>query len=246
MSLEEKKILGVPTFPVAAGGAVRILDAAIEARKPAKVGFLNAHMAMLAQGDAAYCAILQNFIIFNDGIGIDIASWLKYGTTYADNLNGTDFVPLYLAQTTHALRIFLFGGKPDVVSDATQAFAKKFPRHQIVGTHDGYSARDGLVEKVKASQANLILVALGNPFQEKWIEENLAASGAMIAMGVGGLFDFTAERLPRAPELLRDLRCEWIFRFYCEPQRLWKRYTVEVVQFLFCATQDAIRYRFRK
>ena len=80
----------------------------------------------------------------------------------------------------------------------------------------------------------------------KWIARNLQSSGVAVAIGVGGLFDFYSNRIPRAPQWLRELGMEWTYRLACEPRRMWRRYIVGNVIFLGRVMQqrrvDSIRF----
>jgi N-acetylglucosaminyldiphosphoundecaprenol N-acetyl-beta-D-mannosaminyltransferase len=78
-----------------------------------------------------------------------------------------------------------------------------------------------------------LLVALGAPKQELWIDRHLADTGCQLGIGVGGLFDFYSGRLPRAPKWMREAGLEWLYRFWQEPGRLWKRYFIGNAVFLF-------------
>jgi exopolysaccharide biosynthesis WecB/TagA/CpsF family protein len=73
---------------------------------------------------------------------------------------------------------------------------------------------------------------MGAPRQELWIQKNLAQTGAIVGIGVGGLFDFYSGRIPRAPIWLREIGGEWIYRLMQEPSRMWKRYLIGNVTFL--------------
>jgi alpha-1,3-mannosyltransferase len=73
---------------------------------------------------------------------------------------------------------------------------------------------------------------MGNPQQEQWLNAHLAASGCRLGFGVGGLFDFLAGGVPRAPAWVRAARLEWSFRLLQEPRRLWRRYLVDMPVFL--------------
>jgi len=84
----------------------------------------------------------------------------------------------------------------------------------------------GIIADIRASQADVLLVGLGNPIQELWLMENLAETGCRLGFAVGALLDFMAGRFPRAPEWMRELRVEWIYRLVQEPLRLWRRYLV--------------------
>jgi UDP-N-acetyl-D-mannosaminuronic acid transferase (WecB/TagA/CpsF family) len=85
---------------------------------------------------------------------------------------------------------------------------------------------------IRESGASVLLVALGAPKQDEWNHRHLAESGAQVAIGVGGLFDFYARRVARAPGWMRELGLEWIYRFLQEPGRMWKRYWVGNAVFL--------------
>ena len=73
---------------------------------------------------------------------------------------------------------------------------------------------------------------MGAPRQDLWIAERLDECGAPVAMGVGGLFNFYSQRVPRAPAWLREIGMEWAFRLLQEPRRLWRRYLVGNAAFL--------------
>jgi len=79
---------------------------------------------------------------------------------------------------------------------------------------------------VRESAADLLIVALGNPLQELWLDRNLDATGAHVGVGVGAFLDFSAEAVRRAPRWMSLLGIEWCFRLIQEPLRLWRRYLV--------------------
>lgn len=173
-------------------------------------------------------------LIVNDGVGMDLAAWLIQGRRFQANLNGTDFTPYLLRQARRPLRLFLLGGKPDVVQRAAE-YARQQLGQEVVGVCDGYAgmrARD-LLPRIAQSQADILLVALGNPIQEQWILQHRDALNVPLVMGVGALFDFWAGDKPRAPQLIQSLRLEWFYRLCLEPRRLLRRYTVDIVRFFF-------------
>ena len=86
---------------------------------------------------------------------------------------------------------------------------------------------ENLCEKsIEALKPDLVLVALGVPKQEMWINEHLQDFPDCVAIGVGGLLDFVSERIPRAPMWMRKLNIEWCYRLYNEPIRLFRRYII--------------------
>lgn len=169
--------------------------------------------------------------VVNDGIGMDLAAKLMHGTRFQENLNGTDFIPRLLGGSPLPLRVFLFGARPEVVGEASRTVERRFG-HEVVGALSGYGVDDAEVcRRIRDAQPDVVLVALGNPLQERWILDHAKALPPALYVGVGALFDFLAERAVRAPVWVRKLRLEWLFRLLQEPKRLWKRYTVDAVRF---------------
>jgi beta-1,4-glucosyltransferase len=176
-----------------------------------------------------------SLLLVNDGIGMDIAAKLfGGGARFKANLNGTDFTPYLLRHAAQPLRVFLVGGKPEVLVRAA-AYVRDVLGQQVVGSCDGYAGlRDtpDLDARINAAGAQVVLVAMGNPIQERWILAHRAALDAAILMGVGALFDFWAGDKPRAPRWVQKARLEWLFRLSLEPRRLLRRYTWDVLVFL--------------
>jgi beta-1,4-glucosyltransferase len=169
--------------------------------------------------------------LVNDGIGMDLAARLVHGRRFQENLNGTDFIPRLLRGSPLPLRVFLFGSRPEVVQDASRAVEHRFG-HEVVGACSGYGVDDAVVcARIRAARPDVVLVALGNPLQERWILDHAKDLPPALYVGVGALFDFLAQRAVRAPKWVRRLRLEWLFRLTQEPGRLWKRYTIDAVRF---------------
>ena len=231
-----RTILGVPVRVGSASQMVELLDARFERADPTIVAFANAHALNVASSNERVRTILQEAVVLNDGIGMDIASLMLFRSAFPQNLNGTDFIPHYLQNTRHRYRIFLFGGKEGIAEQAGEYFSKFCPQHRIVGYHHGYFAIDDsskVVAAIRASGADVILVAMGNPQQELWLADNLKATGSQLGFGVGALFDFVSGHLPRAPVWVRTARLEWLYRLVHEPGRLTPRYLVGIPVFLF-------------
>jgi len=232
---DRRRILGVNVHALTLAEAVELLDEEAQQRC-LKLAFANAHMLNVAARNNDLRRALDSFVVFNDGVGLDIASRLLYGRQFEDNLNGTDFIDQFLTNTRHTRRIFLLGGRPGVAQAAAEHLAGKHPRHVIAGARDGYKEMADLpatLAAIRASQADVLLVALGNPLQELWLNEHLEATGCRVGAGVGALFDFMAGRVPRAPMWMRKARLEWVYRLAKEPGRLWQRYLIGNFTFLW-------------
>ncbi|GGE89187.1 UDP-N-acetyl-D-mannosaminuronic acid transferase [Stappia taiwanensis] len=216
--------------------AIAMLLDCMAARTKINVAFANAHGLLLAMDDPEFAETLTRCHVLNDGIGARIGARVLTGEGFAENLNGTDFVPALLNAAPAGTRVYLLGARPDVVARAADAFALSHPHVTICGWRDGYfqdGDRADIVAAINAAKADILLVALGNPKQELLMNALRAELDPPVVLGVGALFDFTAGEVIRAPKLMRQAGLEWVFRLLHEPKRLYKRYTSGVVRFLW-------------
>lgn len=180
---------------------------------------VNPEFIVLAQKDKEFREILnQADISLPDGVGIVLFSrFLAH--QIKERVTGVDISRAMMV--IEGAKIFLLGGRGGVV----QKIAQK--NKNIVGFTEDLL---GAVDKVNQSGANILLVALGAPKQEKWIKANLAkCSNVKVAMGVGGAFDFLAGRIKRAPKFLQKLGLEWLWRLILQPRRLPRIWRAVVV-----------------
>ncbi|GGG65074.1 hypothetical protein GCM10011415_09780 [Salipiger pallidus] len=200
------------------------------------VYFLNAHCANVCATDRAYAAALARAdAVLPDGIGVELAA-RSMGSGLTENLNGTDFTPALLQEAARrGLSVFLFGAAPGTAERAADALQARIPDLIVAGTRDGYdggACEVSAVHAINASGADILLVAMGVPKQELWIDRNLPQLRPRLVLGVGALLDFLAGNVKRAPAPVRKLRMEWAWRLAMEPRRLAKRYLVGNTTFL--------------
>lgn len=222
-----RSFLDVPVQVQTFEGAVELIDSCVERRKRVTVAFANAHTLNVAAKNPSFRMALQKSIVFNDGVGVNIASRILYGSRFQENLNGTEFVPDYLQRTRHRYRVFLLGARPGVAERAAQRLFALNPLHKIVGCRHGHFDAGNvteIIELIRKSESDVILVAMGNPKQELFLGDHLAATGCTLGIGVGALFDFLAGEVPRAMPWVRRWRLEWVYRLAQEPRRLARRY----------------------
>jgi beta-1,4-glucosyltransferase len=174
----------------------------------------------------------DSVLIVNDGIGLDIVAKFLHGRPFKANLNGTDFTPYLFRESARPLRVFLLGAKPEIVTKAA-SYVEHELGQVVVGYADGYSGIDDpeTIRRINQSEAEVLLVALGNPLQEEWILTHRDQLDVGVVTGVGALFDFWAGNKPRAPEFIQKMRMEWLYRLAHEPRRLMRRYTLDMLVF---------------
>lgn len=197
--------------------------------------FLNAHCFNVSLADSDYNQALNRAdILLNDGIGISIGARLL-GFRFPDNLNGTDLIPesLNIAASLNK-KAYLLGATEEVISDAATNFREKIPSLNICGYHSGFfDDDDKIVQHILDSGTDILIVGMGVPRQEKWLERNRnRLKGVKLAIAGGAIFDFTANRVVRAPVWVQKIGMEWLFRLAQEPTRLFHRYVVGNVTFL--------------
>lgn len=136
-------------------------------------------------------------------------------------------------------KIFILGGKEGIAEKAMNRINRSLDSHIIVGAHAPSFHIDEMeslqmAEIVNQSGANIVLLGLGAPKQEKWIikYKNLMPN-VKIWMALGATLDFEAGTLKRAPETLRKLGLEWFYRFIMEPKRLFRRYFIDDMWFFW-------------
>lgn len=225
--------------------ALNAIHAALVSQVPTRVAFLNADCVNIAARNADYLADLQAMDwVFADGIGVKLAGQLLQQPVRA-NVNGTDLFPRLCEEMARAhQRLFLLGAAPGVAQAAGDWAQAHYPGLVLAGTHHGYFSEDALPEvltRIRAARPDVLLVGLGAPRQERWMQSHAAATGATVTMGVGGLFDYYSGNIPRAPLWMRRSGLEWLFRLLQEPRRLARRYLIGNWVFLTRVLGDWLR-----
>lgn len=230
-------LFGLPTNNILMTEAVHTIVEGLERSAPTRILFLNADCVNMAHADSRYRnSVLTADMVFADGIGLKIAGDVM-GCPIKQNVNGTDlFPPLCASLAGTGKRLFLLGASPGVARRVGEWVTKHYPKVIVCGSHDGFfppTEREQVIQAIADARTDLLLVAMGAPRQDLWLQNYLSQTGAKVGIGVGGLFDFYSGSIPRAPYWMRRIGCEWLYRLYQEPARLWRRYVVGNVVFLY-------------
>ena len=205
--------------------------------KSHKVMYVNAHCIVISQRDERYRKILDRaHLVYAGGISLVWGAKLL-GHYLPGRLTAADFMPAFFSLFAEkALRVFFWGARPGVAEAAGKRIKQNNPELKIVGTHHGYfqpGEYGKIIEKINRTRPHVLMVGMGVPHQEKWIEEHFEQINAPVVWGVGALFDFLSGRLPRGPQWLLDSGFEWLCRLLAEPRRLWRRYLLGNVLFMW-------------
>ncbi len=235
-------ILGLHVCVADPQSAIGFVIERLETRSKTLIAFANTNLLKCARAGNLEEALSDRFVIFNDGVGLNLLARICCGRAPSHNLNGTDFTTALLEALPDSTRIFLVGTKPEIL-ERTKANLVRRHGITICGKAHGYLSTKEMKElptAVNAARADLVMVGLGNPKQELWMMEHENEVNAPILMGVGAFLDFAAGAVPRAPAWIQQLRLEWMFRLYHEPARLWRRYTVDILALAAAAVRSRL------
>ncbi|MDK2594741.1 WecB/TagA/CpsF family glycosyltransferase [Pseudoalteromonas obscura] len=232
----ESHMFGIPFANTKMHDAIDWVCQNEQSQTKCRVGyFLNVNSINLAANNielhSTLCGSDKNFV---DGSGMRIAAQHS-GIDLADNINGTDMLPLLCEQAVQTKQsFFLLGAKEGVAQKAGESLQKQYVGLDIRGAHHGYfNSDDDIIEQINQSGATILLVALGSPRQELWLAKNKHRLNCQCALAVGGLFDFFSGAIPRAPLWMRELGLEWVWRLMQEPKTKFNRYVIGNPVFLF-------------
>ncbi|MDM8007796.1 MAG: WecB/TagA/CpsF family glycosyltransferase [Phycisphaerae bacterium] len=231
MSRSERKrcdVLGVPVDPLTMRDVLAGCEDAIRSRSRLLIGVVNAAKIVRMREDPDFsAAVTSSDLVLADGMAVVWAARLL-GQPLPERIAGIDLFEglLRLADAIGA-RVYLLGARQDVLDTVVRKISTEHPRVRIVGAHDGYfrdAEVDTVVEDIRASQADMLFVAMSPPKKEFFIAKWGPALGVPVCHGVGGSFDVLAGRTQRAPEWMQRAGLEWFHRVLQEPARLWRRY----------------------
>ena len=145
-------------------------------------------------------------------------------------------------------KIFLLGAREGIAAKAMERINAKVGRQIVVGVHSpsfGFEKNEieceELVDIMNRSGANVLLVGVGAPKQEKWIMKYRdRMPGIDVLMALGATIDFEAGTLKRAPLFWQKIGMEWLYRCLKEPKRLFKRYFIDDMQFFYYFTKQLL------
>ena len=234
-----KRVMGFSFLDCPLDDAAALIVEAASAGEKKNIFFVNAHCANVAAQDHAYKSILDaEPFLFADGAGMELAAVIQ-GTSLDHNVNGTDLFPLICGLAAQQNQpIALLGAAPGVAEACAKNMRQRYPGLKIVSVNDGYlngAEEARAIQEINSSGAGILFVAKGVPAQEHWIARHRAELETPVILGVGALFDFYSCAVPIAPEVMRKLRIEWLYRFAQEPRRMFRRYIIGNPEFVLRA-----------
>lgn len=239
-------ILGVRVDDVTFDEAIALIERYVDERGPHAIVTPNPELVMLARRRPDFAAALASAALaVPDGVGLLLAArWL--GSPLREHVRGTDLVgQLARRSVERGWRWLLLGAADGVATEAGRRLGADYPGLCVAGAFPGSPRPEDdqwVRQQVRAvGEVDIALVAYGAPAQELWLQRNLGPLDLPVGIGVGGVLNFLAGRVPRAPAWIRRLELEFLYRLWTEPWR-WRR-QLTLPRFAALAARQALTVR---
>jgi len=234
-------ILGVAVDDLTEAEALGRIAGFVASGEAHHVVTVNPEFVMEARRNPVFHAVLAAADLATpDGFGLLLVAKLR-GQPFRGRVTGIELVDLVAAAgARHGWSLFLLGAAPGVAERAAAALQRRHPGLRIAGCYAGSPRPEDearIRARIAAARPEVLLVAYGHPAQDLWIARNQPLLRVPVAIGVGGVFDYLADKTPRAPAWMRRIGLEWPYRLIRQPQR-WRRILTAVPLFLWVALRE--------
>ncbi|MDD5422521.1 MAG: WecB/TagA/CpsF family glycosyltransferase [Candidatus Omnitrophota bacterium] len=239
--MDKEKILDILVDTRAPEDVYMELTTAIRRKDKKVVSTINPNAAVVTLRDGLFRkAMLDSEIVIPDGLGIVMASrflggMIKRRFTGSDLLAGlSDFL-----NKNGKNRYFFYGCTDDVLKKLSDKVGREFPNIEIAGSYAppfgdfSQEENEKSIKLINSANPDVLWVAMTAPKQEKWVYENRDRLNAKVIASIGAAFDYYAGTKNRGPVFLQWIGLEWLFRFFREPRRMWKRNLVSTPVFIY-------------
>ena len=224
---------------------LQTVEGFVHSGRPHQHVVVNVDKLVKASRDPELCRIINECALVNvDGMPVVWASRLL-GRPLKERVAGCDlFEALMRRAGEKGWRVFLLGAREDVVSKVASTYRHRYPNLVLAGSRNGYwegEAEDAdVARQIRAARPDLLFVAISSPKKEQFLGRWQAEMEIPFAMGVGGTFDVAIGHVRRAPPWMRKSGLEWFYRFLQEPRRMFRRYFIDDMAFIWLFIKELI------
>jgi N-acetylglucosaminyldiphosphoundecaprenol N-acetyl-beta-D-mannosaminyltransferase len=245
--MKRHHFLGYPVDQVSVRDVLLWIKDANGSREAKVIAVLNINKLWLASRDPCIVSYLHSAALVIPEYAI-VWGAKRLGISQLEPVYGfvltKEFIPFAVQ---HHQRPFFLGAKPGVVEALKFKLERDYPELEIAGMHHGYlgdvSVEAEAIRKIQAANADILLVAMGSPLQEYWIDAHKEILNVPVVIGVGGTFDVLAGIKSDTPDWLRGSGWEWLYRLLLQPKHYWKRYLVTNPWFMWMLFREKIGRR---
>ena len=225
-------VLGVQVDVIDTDGLHKAIIESVRRKRKDVYAYVNINAINIAQNNESFRGFLNSsHTVYCDGEGVRLGARIL-GYALPPRVVLTYWIwDLCALFEREKFSLFFLGGTAEAVKDATTNVRERFPGINVVGSHHGFFAKtgpdsDAVVELVRSSRPDVLVVGFGMPLQELWIQQNLERLATHVILPAGSMIEYTAGRKGLAPKWMANHGMEWVYRFFQEPGRLWKRYLI--------------------
>lgn len=247
MQSPKVNLFGIDVDALTMKQSVSLIGDAIQSKRQVVHNCINANKVVLMENDSFLrTSLVEADIISADGQAVVWASQL-FGRPLPERVPGIDLLENLMKMADQkGYTAFLFGAKEHIVKTVSTHYNKTFNSKIIAGYRNGYfreSDEKNIVQQINDSGAQMLFVAIPSPEKEIFIKKyRNQLPNTLLLMGVGGSFDVVGGYVIRAPKLMQKLGLEWLFRLVQEPRKMWKRYLIGNVEFLFLLFKTKMKF----
>ena len=243
------EVWGVNFHQVTMSRTLDLIDDIVRVRTPSYAITANLNYAMLCERSRRLCDFTQRAtLVLCDGMPMLWRS-KRNSVKLPERVTGADLI-FKLAERSQEKghRIYLYGAAEGVAEKTAQELQKRFPGCVIAGYHCppfrtlNSAEMKEQIDIIRRTKPDILLVALGQPKGEFWIEDNLNQLGVPLCIQVGASFDFVAGVAKRAPKVWQMIGMEWLYRALSDPKRLIPRYFRNGLFLLRSIQQDLLNW----
>ena len=201
----------------------------------------NPELLVLANNNPEYKSILNKAkLALPDGIGVMWGAWFM-GIPLQQRITGVDLVKsLCNYVSKRPITVGFLGAGPNVAEKTAECLQKLYPGLRVgLVSQEWTGELKNLPAGRQGKKVDILFIAFGSPKQEIWISEHLGDLPAKVVIGVGGAFDFISGKVPRAPEVLRRLGLEWLFRLVIQPWRIMRQ--LSLIKFVLLVFKEKFK-----
>lgn len=214
MNLKRELVFGIPFSVTSSDEAEQHVRRWLNESRYFTLAFANPEFLLVAERDPELTRYLSECsAVFADGVGILWASRLQ-GGQLRERIAGTDFQwKLFRIAEEQNLRLMIYGGRPGIAIRALDTIRARCPS-LAMACCDGFVPEEVALREIQAFRPDVLMVCLGNPRQERWVEAHGEATGARLVFANGGAVDFLAGTVSRAPTWMIERGMEWFWRLF--------------------------------
>jgi N-acetylglucosaminyldiphosphoundecaprenol N-acetyl-beta-D-mannosaminyltransferase len=239
--MHEVNILGVAIDPIGLEELLSFIEQAIQRQERRVLAHVHVRALCIACEQEWFRQFLNRAdLVFCDGMGVQLGARLL-GERLPERLTFADWTwSLAERCAARGYSIYFLGNPPGVAEQAASRLRERYPGLRVVGAQDGFFDKtpgspenEEVVRQINLARPDILMVGLGMPLQEQWLEENWPRLDATVALPCGAAFEYLSGSLKRGPRWMTQNYLEWLARLIISPRRYWRRYLGDNTRFLF-------------